>query len=91
MCMSKRIEEIAKEAKDYAIEQMNRNIHGDRVNLMNTNFYSAPVFEKKFAELLLKECANLVGGYTKECEFGKSEEVKEAYEEITKHFGLTEN
>lgn len=43
---------------------------------------------EKFAELLVKECANLVGGYTKENEFGT--DVKEAYEEITKHFGVEE-
>ena len=42
----------------------------------------------KFAELIVKECAHLVGGYTKENEFGT--DVKEAYEEITKHFGVEE-
>ena len=40
----------------------------------------------KFAELIVLECAHLVGGYTKENEFGT--DVKEAYEEITKHFGV---
>ena len=43
---------------------------------------------EKFAELIVKECAHLVGGYTKENEFGT--DVKEAYEEITKHFGVEE-
>ena len=43
---------------------------------------------KKFAELIVKECAHLVGGYTKENEFGT--DVKEAHEEITKHFGVEE-
>ena len=42
----------------------------------------------KFAELIVWECAHLVGGYTKENEFGT--DVKEAYEEITKHFGVKE-
>ena len=42
----------------------------------------------KFAELLVRECAELVGGYTKENEFGSASDVKEAYEEITKHFGV---
>jgi hypothetical protein len=47
------------------------------------------IFSKeKFAELIVKECAHLVGGYTKENEFGT--DVKEAYEEITKHFGVEE-
>ena len=41
---------------------------------------------EKFAELIVRECAHLVGGYTKENEFGT--DVKEAYEEITKHFGV---
>ena len=40
----------------------------------------------EFAELIVRECAHLVGGYTKENEFGT--DVKEAYEEITKHFGV---
>jgi galactitol-specific phosphotransferase system IIB component len=40
------------------------------------------------AELLILKCAHLVGGYTKENEFGT--DVKEAYEEITKHFGVKE-
>ena len=43
---------------------------------------------EKFAELIVRECAHLVGGYTKENEFGT--DVKEAYEEITKHFGVEE-
>jgi hypothetical protein len=42
--------------------------------------------QQKFAELIVRECAHLVGGYTKENEFGT--DVKEAYEEITKHFGV---
>ena len=45
-------------------------------------------WEQKFAELIVRECAHLVGGYTKENEFGT--DVKEAYEEITKHFGIEE-
>ena len=43
---------------------------------------------EKFVELIVRECAHLVGGYTKENEFGT--DVKEAYEEITKHFGVEE-
>ena len=46
------------------------------------------IFLEKFAELIVKECAHLVGGYTKENEFGT--DVKEAHEEITKHFGVEE-
>lgn len=44
----------------------------------------------KFARLIVRECAHLVGGYTKENEFGSASDVKEAYEEITKHFGVEE-
>ena len=43
---------------------------------------------EKFAELIVRECAHLVGGYIYENEFDT--EVKEAYEEITKHFGVEE-
>ena len=52
-------------------------------------YFPAPhelVEAEKFAELIVRECAHLVGGYTKENEFGT--DVKEAYEEITKHFGV---
>ena len=45
-------------------------------------------YSEKFAELIIKECAHLVGGYTKENEFGSASDVKEAYDEITKHFGV---
>jgi len=51
-------------------------------------FVPAEFNKEKFAELIVRECAHLVGGYTKENEFGT--DVKEAYEEITKHFGVEE-
>lgn len=53
--------------------------------------YAAPELAGRaqvLAELIVGECAHLVGGYTKENEFGT--DVKEAYEEITKHFGVEE-
>ena len=53
--------------------------HRESIELWDKNI-------EKFAELIVKECAHLVGGYTKENEFGT--DVKEAYEEITKHFGV---
>ena len=55
--------------------------HRESIELWDKNI-------EKFAELIVKECAHLVGGYTKENEFGT--DVKEAYEEITKHFGVEE-
>ena len=55
--------------------------HRESIELWDKNI-------EKFAELIILECAHLVGGYTKENEFGT--DVKEAYEEITKHFGVQE-
>ena len=50
------------------------------------NIQATPETIAEFAELIVRECAHLVGGYVKEDEFGT--DVKEAYEEITKHFGV---
>ena len=78
--MNKRIRELELEAIAYADSKVHAN---DRYN----DIYHSIVLGK-FAELIVRECAHLVGGYTKENEFGT--DVKEAYEEITKHFGVEE-
>lgn len=63
-------------------------------DLLNRSGYDMREYEpflqeaEKFAELIVRECAHLVGGYVKENEFGSATDVKEAYEEITKHFGV---
>ena len=43
----------------------------------------------KFAELVVRECMRKTAGYLLEDEFGGSD-VKEASEELAKHFGLEE-
>lgn len=61
------------------------------LELMREAGYAAPELAgraNRLAELIVRECAHLVGGYTKENEFGCASDVKEAYEEITKHFGV---
>jgi hypothetical protein len=80
--MNQRIKLLAKQAGLY-------HTIGDN-NFYPTNLTTdeADPTYQKFAELIVKECAHLVGGYTKENEFGT--DVKEAYEEITKHFGVEE-
>jgi len=49
--MNSKIKELAEQAKQYARAQMNHS--------MNSNFFSAPVFEQKFAELIIEECAGM--------------------------------
>ena len=82
-----RIREIAKQCSDFA-EQI-PYFRGIKDGLT----WEATIMKArdlKFAELIVKECAHLVGGYIKENEFGPATDVKEAYEEITKHFGVEE-
>ena len=66
---------------------MQTDIWCDQIIVQGSPMYNNQ-WEQKFAELIVRECAHLVGGYTKENEFGT--DVKEAYEEITKHFGIEE-
>jgi len=48
-----------------------------------------PLWNKKFAELIVRECMNKTAGYLLEDEFGGSD-VKEASEELAKHFRVKE-
>ena len=75
--MNQRIQELAEQADAYAWQQIDEGADYNK---------QPQFFAEKFAELIVKECAHLVGGYVKEDEFGT--DVKEAYEEITKHFGV---
>ena len=75
--MNERIQELLTQAK----ELVRKELEYHPAALLPQELVDA-----KFAELLIQECAHLVGGYLKEDEFGT--DVKEAYEEITKHFGV---
>jgi len=82
--MNERIKELVRQAGGhFSTHNLMSNPvqHRESIELWDKNI-------EKFAELIVKECAHLVGGYTKENEFGT--DVKEAYEEITKHFGVEE-
>lgn len=50
--MNKRIKELAEQAKQYAREQM--------AHPMDSELFSASVFQEKFAELLIDETVNVV-------------------------------
>ena len=76
--MNERIKDLAKQATEEVMR--------DTPSFLVTN----EIWKEKFAELIVLECAYLVGGYVKENEFGPPSDVKEAYEEITKHFGVEE-
>jgi hypothetical protein len=82
--MNERIRQLVKQSGGhFSTHNLTSNPvqHRESIELWDKNI-------EKFAELIVKECAHLVGGYTKENEFGT--DVKEAYEEITKHFGVEE-
>jgi len=80
--MNERIVELNAQADKYAWEKVGKKYDGAG----DLNWKWEDTKMEKFAELIVRECAHLVGGYTKENEFGT--DVKEAYEEITKHFGV---
>ena len=78
--MNERIKQLLGQAYDEAVPETWTTLSSEQLGR---------IYEK-FAELIVLECAHLVGGYTKENEFGPATDVKEAYEEITKHFGVEE-
>ena len=53
--MNERIKELMEQAKEYAWSRRNEELR--TVSLDN-------IFNEKFAELIVRECAHLVGGYT---------------------------
>jgi hypothetical protein len=79
--MNKRIKELAEQARKYAWE--------------NETHWSAiaereALFEEKFAELIVKECAKSL--WTEECHTSDlaSEEYTRGSNKIKKHFGVEE-
>lgn len=70
--MNPRLKELAAVARKYAIDQYSNNPHHDEIQ----GLFSAEVFQQKFAELNIKECAVVVMGY--ENHHGK----------ILEHFGI---
>ena len=47
-----------------------------------------PADLEMFAELIVRECMSKTAGYLLENEFGGADDVKEASEELSKHFGI---
>ena len=80
--MNKEFKKLLEQSYTKGFEDCART--GHKVGDLDVIFNSIVMGE--FGELIVRECAHLVGGYTKENEFGT--DVKEAYEEITKHFGV---
>lgn len=72
--MNERIQELAYEAEDYA----------DSIVYQGGEFH--PAYTKKFAELIVRECANKVKDFYQEDEFS----CYNAAEEIKQHFGVNE-
>ena len=69
--MNERIRELAEQAKCYADEN---NAH----YLQNQHWIET--FEEKFAELIVRECANVAAEH----------DALDIYEEIREHFGVEE-
>jgi hypothetical protein len=76
--MNERIKELAFQAMS-----INQKVSDDSffVEVSKLNEF------EKFAELIVRECMNKTAGYLLEDEFGGSD-VKEASEELAKHFGV---
>ena len=80
--MNERIQELAVKAKLMAEEDINRQIS------YNTELKA---FAGKFAELLIKECAMLVEGFTIEQEVALDDyQEYEASTVLKEHFGVEE-
>ena len=80
--MNERIKELYKEAVDLAsaeLHEWNKNWQPGK----HTNFEYEKVLYKKFAELIVRECADTVLGFHNQ--FGDS-----AHNEIKQHFGVRE-
>ena len=82
--MNERIQELKKQAWEYAIA-----VHdGHIVPPLDKEVWPMDkVFDEKFAELIVRECIDLVEGYTKQrthTTFYKAEE------QIKQHFGVEE-
>lgn len=79
--MNERVRELADQAKAYAREQMGHTT--------NTGLFSARVFEDKFAELIVLECAEQAEDFYRNFEVTDGECVElEAGYIIKKHFGV---
>ena len=82
--MNERIQELKEQAWEYAMA-----VHGGHIvpPLDKEVWPMDKVFDEKFAELIVRECIDLVEGYTKQrthTTFYKAEE------QIKQHFGVEE-
>ena len=78
--MNERIKQLALEAGKYADETQ-------PLGSYTRNGMWLYAYNEKFAELIVRECMRKTAGYLFEDEFGDSD-VKEASEELAKHFGV---
>ena len=81
--MNERIKELAEQAMDYADE----NFKGESTWYEVSEWYE--VYESKFAELIVRECAMLVEGFEITQEVALDEYVDyEASTVLKQHFGV---
>ena len=89
--MNERIRELSKQAFEYTLDRLNSGLEFRDFQ---------PVWSEKFAELIVRECAQLIldkkmgdlgdNPGVKEWEEGYNEAVHDCYYPIRKHFGVEE-
>lgn len=75
--MNERIQELAKQARQYAIEKIE--------NSQDPAEWSTAMFEQKFAELIVGECAEFV---RYKAEKAMSQEILYVGNDLLNHFGV---
>jgi len=82
--MNERIRQLAEQAREYATT---------RHPVSNTTLsVNSDLFEQKFAELVVRDCMDVVDGYTKQRTFDTHYDAVEQIEALfgIKHFGVEE-
>lgn len=74
--MNERIQKLVEQAKQYARERMSHP--------MNPSLYSADTFQRKFAELIVRECIKELENDTR-CRIAGADKI------VAKHFGVEES
>ena len=85
--MNERIRELAEQAWDSLIDEMDDVVSED--GRLNSDFLHA--YTQRFAELIVRECMDLLEDYTTDVHVGGIQyNVLSADETLQKHFGVEE-
>ena len=91
--MNERIKELAVQARNYALDE--KRIYERIHNTEQCMEEYREVYNKKFAELIVQECMNIVSNQTtldtnEDFREGFNHGLKYAWTDIRKHFGVEE-